>query len=171
MKASLFYALVATSVAVAVSAGSSALVLSSMPQGGARSLAERYLIAPGGMLYERLQERKQVKKIRKTVKKAAGKIQDGIDEAKEKLEEAGLGAAVDKASEQAERLPHYYNVATWAVAGFAVCLLMTLFFGVSSIKSWGALYYLFKVGLALVVDRARTVNPRYARHNLIKESL
>jgi glycosyltransferase involved in cell wall biosynthesis len=43
--------------------------------------------------------------------------------------------------------------------------------GISSIKSWGALYYMLKVGLALVVDRARTVNPRYARHNLVSEEL
>lgn len=38
--------------------------------------------------------------------------------------------------------------------------------GKSSIKSWGAIYYMFKVGLALLVDRARTVDPRYARHNI-----
>ncbi|MEI6168060.1 MAG: glycosyltransferase family 2 protein [bacterium] len=41
--------------------------------------------------------------------------------------------------------------------------------GVSSIKSSGAFYYMFKVGLALAVDRARTVNSRYARHNIIQE--
>lgn len=41
--------------------------------------------------------------------------------------------------------------------------------GVSSIKSSGAFYYMLKVGLALAVDRARTVNTRYARHNIIKE--
>ena len=41
--------------------------------------------------------------------------------------------------------------------------------GVSSIHSMGAFYYLLKVGLALLVDRARTVNVRYARHNVIKE--
>lgn len=41
--------------------------------------------------------------------------------------------------------------------------------GTSSIQSWGALYYMLKVGLALLVDRARTVNPRYARHNLFME--
>jgi len=41
--------------------------------------------------------------------------------------------------------------------------------GVSSIHSGGAFYYMLKVGLALAVDRARTVNVRYARHNLIKE--
>lgn len=43
--------------------------------------------------------------------------------------------------------------------------------GSSSIKSWGALYYMLKVGLALLVDRARTVNPRYSRHNLAGEEL
>jgi glycosyltransferase involved in cell wall biosynthesis len=43
--------------------------------------------------------------------------------------------------------------------------------GTSSIRSWGAMYYMLKVGLALLVDRARTVNPRYARHNLIREEL
>lgn len=42
--------------------------------------------------------------------------------------------------------------------------------GTSSIQSWGAFYYLLKVGLALVVDRARTVDPRLARHNTIQES-
>lgn len=41
--------------------------------------------------------------------------------------------------------------------------------GVSSIHSWGAFYYMLKVGLALAVDRARPVNIRYARHNIIKE--
>lgn len=41
--------------------------------------------------------------------------------------------------------------------------------GKSSIRSWGTLYYMLKVGLALVVDRARPVNTRYARHNVIKE--
>lgn len=35
--------------------------------------------------------------------------------------------------------------------------------GVSSIRSWGTIYYAFKVGLALVVDRVRPVNRVYAR--------
>lgn len=35
--------------------------------------------------------------------------------------------------------------------------------GVSSIKAWGTIYYAFKVGLALVVDRVRPVNRVYAR--------
>lgn len=35
--------------------------------------------------------------------------------------------------------------------------------GVSSIRSWGTIYYAFKVGLALVVDRVRPVNRVYAK--------
>ena len=35
--------------------------------------------------------------------------------------------------------------------------------GVSSIRLWGAVYYAFKVGLALVVDRVRPINRLYAR--------
>jgi glycosyltransferase involved in cell wall biosynthesis len=39
--------------------------------------------------------------------------------------------------------------------------------GASSIDAWAAIYYAFKVTLALVVDRARSVDQRYARHNLL----
>ncbi len=35
--------------------------------------------------------------------------------------------------------------------------------GRSSIRRWGTLYYIFKVGLALVVDRIRPINPRYQK--------
>lgn len=35
--------------------------------------------------------------------------------------------------------------------------------GESSIKSWGTIYYALKVGLALVVDRLRPVNRRFAK--------
>lgn len=38
--------------------------------------------------------------------------------------------------------------------------------GVSSIDGWGTFYYMVKVFLALVVDRARPVDPQYARANL-----
>lgn len=36
--------------------------------------------------------------------------------------------------------------------------------GQSSIRGWGTLYFAFKVGLALVIDRLRPIDPRYARH-------
>ena len=40
--------------------------------------------------------------------------------------------------------------------------------GRSSIRGWGTLYYLMKVFLALLVDRARPVNPRFDRSRLEK---
>lgn len=42
--------------------------------------------------------------------------------------------------------------------------------GKSSICAWGTIYYLLKVGLALLVDRARQVDPRLSHHNTIKEA-
>ena len=38
--------------------------------------------------------------------------------------------------------------------------------GDSSIRRWGAVYYMFKVSVALFVDRCRAVDPRFDRHNL-----
>ncbi len=38
--------------------------------------------------------------------------------------------------------------------------------GRSSIRAWGTFYYAVKVGLALVIDRIRPIDPRYAKHNL-----
>ena len=40
------------------------------------------------------------------------------------------------------------------------------FAGRSSIHGWGTLYYVFKVFLALVVDRARPIDHRFSRFNL-----
>jgi len=144
----LFHALLASSVAAATAAGASAAVLAWAPQGQVRDSLERCIAAPGGMVYERLQGRKEVRRLGKSMDKAADRVKDGMEDAKDKLGEMGLGRAVDAASEQAERLPHYYNVAVWAVAGFILCLLMTLVFGVSSFKS--ALALGFKVTLTLV---------------------
>jgi hypothetical protein len=38
--------------------------------------------------------------------------------------------------------------------------------GLSSIGAWGTVYYMMKVGLALVVDRIRPIDRRFARENL-----
>lgn len=38
--------------------------------------------------------------------------------------------------------------------------------GLSSIGAWGTVYYMMKVGLALVVDRIRPIDKRFARENL-----
>lgn len=38
--------------------------------------------------------------------------------------------------------------------------------GLSSIGAWGTIYYMMKVGLALVVDRIRPIDNRFAKENL-----
>jgi glycosyltransferase involved in cell wall biosynthesis len=38
--------------------------------------------------------------------------------------------------------------------------------GLSSIGAWGTVYYMMKVGLALVVDRIRPIDDRFAKENL-----
>jgi glycosyltransferase involved in cell wall biosynthesis len=38
--------------------------------------------------------------------------------------------------------------------------------GLSSIGAWGTVYYMMKVGLALVVDRIRPINSRFVKENL-----
>ena len=40
--------------------------------------------------------------------------------------------------------------------------------GVSSIQGWGTLYYMLKVFLALIVDRARSVDPRLSRQRVME---
>jgi len=40
--------------------------------------------------------------------------------------------------------------------------------GTSSIRSWGTLYYVMKVFLALLVDRARPANPEFSRANVVR---
>lgn len=41
--------------------------------------------------------------------------------------------------------------------------------GTSSIRSWGTFYYMIKVGLALVVDRIRPLDPRFVKNHLKEE--
>lgn len=40
--------------------------------------------------------------------------------------------------------------------------------GVSTIQGWGTFYYMIKVGLALLVDRARRVDVRFSKSNLVE---
>lgn len=124
MKARLLYALVASAVVTASAAAIGASV-DRIPKGPARETAERYLVAPGHDLYERLESNKDFRRWRKKAEKQ-------VDAGKEKVEEAteSLQDAADRL-----RLPHLYNTAAWAVAGFLLCFLGTLVFGVSSLKS------------------------------------
>ena len=55
--------------------------------------------------------------------------------------------------------------------GYDFCEVATAFrermAGTSTIGRWGTLYYVFKVFLALLVDRARPIDVRYARSNIV----
>ena len=149
----ILYALLATTVVTAASATTSALVLTWVPKGQMRDAAEKYLIAPGEVVYRALEDQKDVRKLQKLGQKkldaAADRLEDVKDDARKALAKTAVGGKLDeKLSEQAERLPHLYNVGSWAVAGFALSLIMTLLFGISSFKS--ALALGFKVTLTLI---------------------
>ena len=40
--------------------------------------------------------------------------------------------------------------------------------GQSTIRSWGTLYYIIKVFLALMVDRARPIDPRFSKKKVVE---
>jgi glycosyltransferase involved in cell wall biosynthesis len=65
--------------------------------------------------------------------------------------------------------PEPESLALLSRQGYRFCEVPTKFRprmrGVSSIQAWGALYYMFKVGIALFVDRCRALDPRYDRNN------
>ena len=66
--------------------------------------------------------------------------------------------------------PEPESLALMRRQGYTFCEVPTRFrarlAGKSSIQSWGTVYYALKVGLALMVDRARNVDPRFAKHNV-----
>ena len=144
--------LLATSVVVASSAATSAMVLTYVPKGPWRERAEHYLIAPGQVIYERLEGAKPVKELEKAgekkLEKGQDKVQDAADKLKGELDKSAAGAAVvSQVSRQAERLPHLLNIGAWAVAGFGFCFIMTLMLGISTLES--ALALGFKVTLTM----------------------
>ena len=68
--------------------------------------------------------------------------------------------------------PEPESLALMRRQGYTFCEVPTRFrartAGRSSIRSWDTGYYALKVWLALLVDRARNVDPRYARRNVVK---
>ena len=143
-----FHALLASSVVAGAAAAASYGVTHWVPEGRTRQAVERWVTAPGQTVYARLKENRTAHK--------------QVEAGQERLEKAGLdlkrfedslvgkelakGAAKTKA--EAQRLMHLYNVGAWAGAGFAVCLALTLLFGIESIGA--ALALGLKVTLALV---------------------
>ncbi len=66
--------------------------------------------------------------------------------------------------------PEPESLALLSRQGYRVCEVATTFrprvTGRSSIRRWGAFFYVFKVGVALFVDRCRAVDPRFARRQV-----
>jgi len=144
----LFHALLAASVVTAAAVAGSYGVTHWVPEGRARDLAEGWVTAPGQALYARLDaDRSGRKKVPAGHQRIA---EAGLD--LKKLQDSPLGRDLLKATAQArteaQRLMHLYNVGAWAGAGFLVCLVLTIFFGVSSIGS--ALVLGFQVSAAFI---------------------
>lgn len=71
--------------------------------------------------------------------------------------------------------PEPESLALLSRQGYGVCEVATAFRprerGRSSICRWGAFFYVFKVGIALFVDRCRAVDLRYDRQQMEEEAL
>lgn len=66
--------------------------------------------------------------------------------------------------------PEPESLALLSRQGYRVCEVATAFrpraAGRSSIRRWGTFFYVFKVGVALFVDRCRAVDPRFDRRQM-----
>lgn len=155
MAGRLFYALLASSVVAGTAVAGSYAVTHWVPEGGARDMAERWVAAPGETIYRRLEKNRGLDKL----KDAAGEKVEAGARKLDQLGDTAAGRDVLKAAAgargKAKRLMHIYNVGAWAGVGFALCFIMTLIFGVSSIKT--ALALGLKVTLTLICLQATLV--------------
>lgn len=147
MKSHLLHSLVAAAVCAGAAAASSAALLSWAPHGKAGAAYERWVLAPGGAVYERLHERKGFRKLQSAAEDALDSAREKAEELREKAAPADSLMTAWERSPKRERLAHLYNVSAWATVGFVLCLLFALFFGISSISH--ALMLGLKVTLTL----------------------
>lgn len=134
MKAKLFYSLIAAGVVGGFSLASSAVILTWVPEGRPRDLAEKYLTASGKALEANKTLRRWRKKADKQLESAAERVEEAAEDLK---------------------IPHLYNAAALAGTGFVLCFVMTLLFGISSLKS--ALALGVKASLTLLFLQAALV--------------
>lgn len=103
------------------------------------------VMAPGEVLLEKLEDRKDFRKLRKKGQKALKRGKKDLakaqDELQEKLEDKGVSLDLDRKAK-------LYNVSAWAVVGFALCALLTLALGISSFMT--AVSLGIKVSLAML---------------------
>lgn len=146
MKAQLLYALLSSSIVTGAAWTGSNVVADKLPK-----KAREAVLAPGRTLVDKLEDRKDFRKFRKKAKKKIKKgkkqLKKATAELQDKLEDRDLP--------ELDRLTRLYNVGAWAVAGFAICFLMTLILGVSSLKT--ALSLGVKVTLGMIFLQATLV--------------
>lgn len=133
-KARLLYALLSSSVVTGAGWGLTEGV-ARLPEGRLREAAERYLLAPGSELLERLEDDKRFRKLAKLGRKRVQKARKEADKAAGALEDRLEELEVERAAERARRVSRWLNIGAWALAGFAVCGVMTLLLGVSTLGS------------------------------------
>lgn len=155
----LIYALVSSGVVTGAAFSLATLAADYAPKGPAGEALERFVLSPGQMIVERVEDEKLVKRLRKTGRKELEKGKEALDDAadklEEKLEDYELGGAADSLRDKAERLTKLYTVASWAAVGFALSLICTLGLGVSSLKT--AVSLGVKVSLLMVFLQAALV--------------
>ncbi len=144
----LFHALLAASVVAGAAAGASYGVTHWVPEGRIHQAVERWITAPGQAVYTRLKEDQAVRKKVEAGQKRLEQAGLDLKGFQDSLVGAELAKGAAKAKAEARRLMHLYNVGTWAGVGFAVCLALTLLFGIESIGA--ALALGLKVTLALI---------------------
>jgi len=149
---------ISTAIAAGTPWTASNAVLDRIPKGDTRDAVTDFVLAPGRVLADRLDDQKGLRKLRK---KGAKKLEEGREKVEEKV-----SAAVDKVEEALEdrdlpglegldRVSRLYNVGIWATAGFVLSFLMTLLLGISSLRS--ALSLGFKITLAMIFLQATLV--------------
>lgn len=146
----LVYALISSAVVAGAAAGLAGLA-ERAPEGAAGEALERFVLAPGQMLAERLEDEKAVRALRKKSKKVRKELDKAADAVEETLEDYDLGGA----AERFERMTKLCTIASWAAVGFALSLLLTLALGVSSLKT--ALSLGLKLTLAMIFLQAALV--------------
>jgi hypothetical protein len=122
-----FHAITAAAVVTAAGAGLS-YGSRMLPKGAMRDDAERFVVAPGRMLRERLEDVGIMKKAEKRVETAE--------------------KAVAKAERKIGLNDHIAAVGTWAIVGLVFCWIAVLWLGVSSLET--ALALGFKVTLLMI---------------------
>ncbi|OIO06626.1 MAG: hypothetical protein AUJ52_11955 [Elusimicrobia bacterium CG1_02_63_36] len=136
----LVYSLIASAVVTGSGWTLTSVVAERMPE-----KARDAILAPGEVLVEKLEDRKDFRKLRKQGKKAVTKgrkrLSKAQDELQEKLEDSGVEFDLDRKAK-------LYNVSVWALVGFGLCALLTLALGVSSFMT--AVSLGIKVSLAML---------------------